>query len=120
MKKKPTRMKAAWVTAAVIVLLNSSWAVAQKTDIKTSPLWNHFLNVSGICRCSGSEAEAAKMIFMIAWEKSFPVKVDSFYNVLVYVPASIGYEDRPPISLQSHIDMVCQAKDGRNAGLIPK
>ena len=32
--------------------------------------------------------------------------------VIVYVPASAGYEDHPPVMLQGHMDMVCEKDAG--------
>lgn len=38
--------------------------------------------------------------------------VDEAYNVIVRKPASPGKENDPPVMLQSHYDMVCQAEIG--------
>ena len=37
---------------------------------------------------------------------------DDAGNVIIYKPASVGYENAEPVILQGHIDMVCQKDDG--------
>lgn len=34
------------------------------------------------------------------------------WNVIIYKPASLGYEDHAPVMLQAHIDMVCEKEPG--------
>lgn len=34
------------------------------------------------------------------------------WNVIIYKPASAGYEDHEPVMLQAHIDMVCEKEPG--------
>jgi dipeptidase D len=34
------------------------------------------------------------------------------WNVIIYKPASPGYEDHAPVMLQAHIDMVCEKEPG--------
>ena len=34
------------------------------------------------------------------------------WNVIIYKPASSGYEDHAPVMLQAHIDMVCEKEPG--------
>lgn len=37
---------------------------------------------------------------------------DKMNNVVIYKPASPGYEDHPPVALQAHMDMVCEKDEG--------
>lgn len=36
---------------------------------------------------------------------------DEFHNVVIYKPATKGYEDHPTVILQGHLDMVCEKDD---------
>lgn len=47
-----------------------------------------------------------------ARKHGFDPEVDEAYNVIVRKPASPGKENDPPIMLQAHYDMVCQAEIG--------
>jgi len=42
----------------------------------------------------------------------YKVVQDALMNVIVYKPASPGYEDKPAVLLQGHLDMVCEKNVG--------
>lgn len=74
-------------------------------------LWYHFSVLCDIARESKNETAIADYIMELAQSKGYSCERDSLHNLVVYVPATLGYEDRPPICLQSHIDMVCLKDD---------
>jgi len=70
---------------------------------------DYFLKISSIPRGSGNEAAIAAYVETFAAERGFFHKKDAWNNVFVRRPASVGYEDHPPVVLQGHMDMVCEA-----------
>jgi dipeptidase D len=76
----------------------------QPTDL----ILERFEQVSAIPR--GSKTEAAIRAWLIDWAASrgYKSKTDEVGNLVIYVPASVGHEDRPVFILQGHLDMVWQ------------
>ena len=70
---------------------------------------------SEICRIPHSPFNRVPMSTFIAdfaRDLGYETEVDEAYNVIVRKPASPGKENDPPVMLQSHYDMVCQAEIG--------
>ena len=67
-----------------------------------------FEQISAIPR--GSKTEAAIRAWLVDWASSrgYTSRADEVGNLVIYVPASTGYEDRPTLILQGHLDMVWQ------------
>lgn len=57
----------------------------------------------------GSYHEKAYSDYLVNWarERGLKCTQDELYNVIICKPASPGYEDRPAVILQAHMDMVC-------------
>lgn len=74
----------------------------------TELILKNFEKVSSIPR--GTKYEAGIRNWLIAWaaEHNCTSKTDAAGNLIIYVPASTGYEDRPALILQGHMDMVWQ------------
>lgn len=74
----------------------------------TELILKNFEKVSSIPR--GTKYEAGIRNWLIAWaaEHNCTSKTDAAGNLVIYVPASEGYEDHPTLILQGHMDMVCQ------------
>ncbi len=74
----------------------------------TELILSNFEKVSSIPR--GTKYEAGIRNWLITWaaEHNCTSKTDAAGNLVIYVPASEGYEDRPTLILQGHMDMVCQ------------
>lgn len=47
-----------------------------------------------------------------AKERHLSWRRDEIGNVVIYKPASKGYEDHPPVAIQAHMDMVCVKDEG--------
>ncbi|MCX6276495.1 MAG: M20/M25/M40 family metallo-hydrolase, partial [Bacteroidetes bacterium] len=71
-------------------------------------LWRFFLEICKIPRPSKKEEKIAAYIREFAHKHKLECILDNAGNVLVRKPASPGYENRPGVILQSHLDMVCE------------
>lgn len=71
-------------------------------------LWKYFNELRKIPRCSQNEEKVADFIFTKAKNLGFDVFIDDMKNILVKIPASTSYENKTPICLQAHMDMVCE------------
>jgi len=76
--------------------------------LKPEKLWHHFEEISKIPRCSKHEEKVREYLISFAKEKGFEYKVDEVGNVVIIKKADPGFEDKPTIILQGHIDMVCE------------
>lgn len=79
-----------------------------KMDKNTEKIISNFQKIAAIPRRSGNEEGIRR--YLVAWanERNLENKVDKVGNVIIYVPATKGYENRPTIALQGHMDMVCE------------
>ena len=68
----------------------------------------YFNELSKIPRGSRNEKAASDWVVQFAKDHGFKYTQDEVWNVVVDKPASPGYEDKPPIILQGHLDMVCE------------
>ncbi len=76
-----------------------------------------FYYFSEICKIPhGSENMAGIADFCEAFARAHSLKYirDKANNLIIYKPASKGYENAQPVILQGHIDMVCQSVEGKN------
>ena len=77
-------------------------------QLKPDRLWYYFLEICKIPRPSKKEEKIASYIRNFALKHKLECNVDEAGNVLIRKPASPGYENRQPVILQSHLDMVCE------------
>jgi len=75
---------------------------------KEKNILNIFNKIIAIPRTSGNETEIAKWLINWANDNNFVNKQDEVGNVVITVPATQGYEDKPGFVLQGHMDMVGQ------------
>ena len=66
-----------------------------------------FKEMSQIPRGSGNEKGISDYIVNFAHNLGLEATQDSEWNVVIKKPATPGYENRPSVILQGHIDMVC-------------
>lgn len=78
------------------------------TGREPKSLFAFFEAISAIPRMSYREAAIADYLETFARERGLQCYRDASHNVLITMPASEGYEDRAPILLQAHTDMVCE------------
>jgi len=76
-------------------------------ELEPKALFSFFKDISDIPRESGNEEGVRQYLLNFAKNNNFEAKVDTIGNVIIYVPATEGYENRSPVALQGHMDMVC-------------
>jgi len=75
--------------------------------LKDQNLWNYFYELSQIPRESGNEEGVRQFLLKFAKEHNLEANVDTIGNVILRKKAYPGYEGRPSVALQGHMDMVC-------------
>lgn len=79
-------------------------------ELEPKLIWEQFDDITRVPRPSKKEEK------IIAWLKEFAVKhgfehdTDATGNVVIRKGATPGYENRPTVILQSHMDMVCEKR----------
>lgn len=76
------------------------------------PVFHHFGELCRIPHPSFQEKAISAAVCSWARRKGFETWQDDWNNVFIRKPASPGYEDRPAVMLQAHLDMVCQKAKG--------
>ncbi len=74
-----------------------------------SEFWEYFDKISQIPRCSGREHLIREYIKKEADKFNLASKIDIAGNLLVSITSK--KDDRPPIIVQSHMDMVCEKNE---------
>ncbi len=80
------------------------------STLKPSLLWHYFEILTTIPRPSGSEQRVAAWIIELAQEHGLSYKQDAAGNVLLSAPATSGREASAKVTLQAHLDMVCEKR----------
>lgn len=75
-------------------------------------LWKWFDQICAIPHPSYHEEQIATFILNWAKSKGFYAERDEAGNLLIRKPATKGMENRQPVALQAHLDMVPQANEG--------
>ncbi len=81
-------------------------------DRTPKPLYRYFEDICRIPHGSGNEKAIADMLTNFAEENGLSSYRDANNNVLIVRPATNGYEAHPPVMIQGHTDMVCEADAG--------
>ena len=81
-------------------------------NFKYPKLMRFFEEISAIPRMSYHEDKIADYLVDFAKARVLEYYRDEVHNVLINIGATKGYEDREPILLQGHTDMVCQKNEG--------
>ncbi|MTH46120.1 cytosol nonspecific dipeptidase [Intestinirhabdus alba] len=82
--------------------------MSELSQLSPQPLWDIFAKICSIPHPSKHEEQLALHIVGWATEKGFHVERDQVGNILIRKPATAGMEDRQPVVLQAHLDMVPQ------------
>ncbi|MDR1663464.1 MAG: aminoacyl-histidine dipeptidase [Clostridiales bacterium] len=77
-------------------------------NLQPASFFKFFEEISRIPRGSGNEKAVSDFIAEFARGKGLRVEQDGFHNLIIYKPATPGYEGREPVILQGHLDMVCE------------
>ena len=79
----------------------------EKNLLKPASVFEQFAKINTIPRPSKREEKMIEYLKEFGKQHTLETKVDKTGNVLIYKPATPGYENRPTVILQSHMDMVC-------------
>lgn len=77
-------------------------------ELKPERVFHYFEELSCIPRGSGDMVKIADFCVDFAKKIGLSYVRDEADNVIIYKPASVGYENSEPVILQGHFDMVCQ------------
>jgi dipeptidase D len=80
----------------------------------TDQIIARFEQISAIPRGTKNEAGIRKWLINWASSSGFSSKTDDIGNLVIYVPASAGFENALTLILQGHMDMVCQKTSDSN------
>src|SRR5262245_40401609 len=78
------------------------------SGLEPQAFWNHFEALTKIARPSRHEEKVAAHVKEWAAEHGLEVQGDAAGNLVVRVPATAGRESAPTVTLQGHLDMVCE------------
>lgn len=81
-------------------------------QLEPKKLFYYFEEISQIPRNSHCEEQISDYLVKFAADRGWDVKRDAALNTVINVPASPGYEDRPKLILQGHMDMICVKDPG--------
>lgn len=76
-------------------------------------VWSYFHAINQIPRPSRHEEKFREYILNEAARLNLKTRTDEVGNVVVYVPATQGYEDHETVIIQNHMDMVTDATPDR-------
>lgn len=78
------------------------------TQLEPQIIWKNFSLLNAVPRPSKKEEKVIAFIKNFGENLGLETRVDQVGNVIIKKPATAGMENRKPIVLQSHLDMVCQ------------
>lgn len=76
--------------------------------LQPQKVWEYFEEITQIPHPSKKEEKIRQYVIDWATAKGFECKSDALGNVVVRKPATPGMENRTPICIQGHLDMVCE------------
>ncbi|KAB7895604.1 beta-Ala-His dipeptidase [Rouxiella sp. S1S-2] len=82
--------------------------MSELSQLSPQPLWDIFAKICSIPHPSYHEEELAKHVLDWAAEQGLHAERDQVGNILLRKPATAGMENRKPVVLQAHLDMVPQ------------
>ena len=77
-------------------------------DLQPKAVWEQFDALTRVPRPSKKEERVIEFLIDFAQRNGIEWQRDEIGNVVMRKPATAGYEDRPTVILQSHMDMVCE------------
>lgn len=78
------------------------------TELNPKIVWKYFHEITQVPRPSKKEGKIIAYLEKFAKEHNIAYKKDHVGNIVMTKPATLGYEDRVKVILQSHVDMVCE------------
>ena len=84
------------------------------SQLEPKVIWKNFEALNSVPRPSKKEEKVIQFIKEFGEKLGLPTIVDEVGNVIITKPATAGMENRQPIVMQSHLDMVCQKNNDVN------
>ncbi len=82
---------------------------AQKlAGLQPEKVFAYFEKICSIPHGSGNTKPISDYLVSFARERGLRYIQDALNNVIIFAPATAGYEDKPAVILQGHMDMVCE------------
>ena len=82
-------------------------------DLEPKLIWEQFDDICKVPRPSKKEGKIIAWLVEFAKRHNIEYQTDETGNVVMRKPATKGYEDRPAVILQSHMDMVCEKNSSK-------
>lgn len=83
-------------------------------NLKPERVFHYFREISDIPHESHNEKAISDYIYNFGEKLGLETKQDDLLNVYIRKPATKGYENKPGIILQGHMDMVCEKATSSN------
>ena len=77
-------------------------------NLEPAGVFSCFERLCAIPHGSGNTKAISDFLVKFARDLGYECIQDSLNNVIIFAPATPGYEDRPPVIIQGHMDMVCE------------
>ncbi len=71
-----------------------------------------FSEIASVPRQSRHEQQILQWLINWARQHSLDWRQDAIGNIVIQIPATSGWEQKSPVALQSHVDMVCERAAG--------
>ena len=77
-------------------------------NLEPAGVFSCFESLCAIPHGSGNTKAISDFLVKFARDLGYHCIQDSINNVIIFAPATPGYEDRPAVIIQGHMDMVCE------------
>ncbi len=77
-------------------------------NLQPASVWKYFYDFTQIPRPTGQMEEVTNYVYECGKKMGLETLRDEVGNILIRKPATKGYENKPIVTLQSHVDMVPQ------------
>ena len=81
--------------------------MSEIVNLEPRIVWEQFDPITRVPRPSKKEGKIIEFLLDFSRKHNIEYKKDAIGNVVMRKPATPGFEDRPAVILQSHMDMVC-------------
>ncbi|MBP5178852.1 MAG: aminoacyl-histidine dipeptidase [Lachnospiraceae bacterium] len=81
--------------------------MAKLSGLEPKKVFEFFEYINSVPRGSGNTSAVSELCMKFAKERSLTAFKDKLNNVIIYKPATPGYENKPAVIIQGHLDMVC-------------
>ena len=87
-------------------------------NLQPKEVFHFFEEICSIPHGSGNLQKISNYLVKFAMERNLEFIQDGELNVIIKAPASPGYEDREPVILQGHMDMVAVKEDSSDINML--